>query len=245
MIYYPAPKYQVTKNVDRPFPWWRRTCELVISSKLHEGQLSRVVDGAISILFREAFLSGTKTGIKSSGTNTTQPFNDYHSAKRLVNISACPNLPLLSFTGTCIPLEDEGSETEEAFNIELGTNFLEFSDGEKIIFTVSSQIQAPSDIAFFEIPLLGRLLNLKPERFSLSLGFFKPTFISSSLGAVPEMLEGLELIATSTEMRLRIWSESLPRGRDLPLMEIEGPNRPWLSSLELFLEKCLGDKAQL
>ena len=239
MRYYPAPQYQVTKNVERPFPWWRRTCELVISSNLHEGQLSRVVDGALTILFKAAFLSSAR--ISSEDQQTTQAFNDDYSAKRLVNISACPNLPLLSITGTCVPLEDEGSEAEEAFNITLGTNFLEFDEGEKIIFTVASHIQAPADITFSEIPLLGRLLNLKPERFSLSLGFFKPTYISSSLGAVPEMLEGLELTGSSTEMRLRIWSESLPRGKELPLTEIIGPNQCWLSTVQEFLRISLGE----
>lgn len=243
MIYYPAPKYQVTKNVDRPFPWWRRTCEIFVSSRLKEGQLSRLADKAINLLLKDALLSGLS--IRREEDQNHRLVEEVLNTKRLVNISSCPNLPLLSIAGTCLSLEDNDSENRGDFNIELNTNFLEFGEKEKIIFTISSHIHAPVDITFSDINLLGRLLNFEPERFSLSLGFFKPTFISSSLGAVPEMLEGVEITATAAEMKLRIWSESLPRGAELPLTKQIGQDKCWLTKVQTFLIDSLGEEIKL
>lgn len=239
MSFYPPPNYKVTKTSERPFPWWRRTCEILISTDLKEGQLSRVIDGALNIIVFNILF--TEDNLLSKSEATIETADAPSLIGKVTNISSGINNPLLVINGNYIPLEAKSADTEQAFEIKLTTNFLEFSEDGNIIFTVTTQISPPDEITFSDIPVIGRLLNITPKYFGLSVGFYRTSFISASLGAVPEMLEGIDITATVSDLKLRLWSESLPRGIDLPLTHHKERETVYLSKIQEFLKKSLGE----
>jgi hypothetical protein len=216
-----ASNMQSSLKISRSFWEWRYSSEYLLSGKIDQDGLSKLVDQCLNhLLPQQLFISNQIEDIKGFDRKPLGgeelPLNDRGVLEELVYVA-----------GHIREIEEEKEEdTEEAgsgestvrvvpFALSLITSFKEFKGYQHIVHDVSLSRHTDS-LEPIDLRTVGSTPNVELSHFRAGLEFFQNRYFAM-LGVSPIADQRFSIEATSTHFNLSIVAESLKNKQVLPL----------------------------
>lgn len=208
------------------FPWGYAR-EIFIKSRLSDSQFLNLIDQIVTSLIRDL----DQPLINKKGRDIG------HLLSENIEIGQRPNGDELFFlSGMAVEaLEEEPELTAEEdsaiqipdfeglerspFEIRINTVFDSFGPQGNILYKIKQERTGaiPEDLNFFD---LGRSALLFPEYLRYGCNIFSKKFFQSALGLVPTVTDILLIEATKYEIKVAVFSDSMPK-REIPSLRQE------------------------